>query len=197
MSNQGTELALTGWLGADPRHVPAADGKPDYTSLRVATTRRWQDRDGAWREDPTQWFTVKLWRQAALNAAQSLRRGDPVTVRGRLVTEEWTAQDGTPRTEVVLLASTIGHDLTFGTSHFTRTVRAAGAGGEGRPVDVTALAELVDEPAVEGADAPAEPGGHDDGPVGGSGADGEQDAATLQREVLAGLRADLAAVGQG
>ena len=62
-----------------------------------------------------------MFRTIAVNAARSLRKGDPVIVQGQLSTEEWVGPEG-PRTTLVLEAVALGHDLAFGSSHFARTV---------------------------------------------------------------------------
>ncbi|GCE78196.1 single-stranded DNA-binding protein [Cellulomonas biazotea] len=169
MSTHSLDLTLVGWVGSEVRHFHGPDTTP-FTSFRMASTRRWFDRAaGAWRDGRTEWFTVKIWRSGALNVAQSLRKGDPVVVHGRLSTEEWQSDDG-PRTSLVVEAAAVGHDLTFGTSRFARTVSAASldATGDGQdadevgaPADVSGLVELRDDeqlvPAehVEDALAPA------------------------------------------
>lgn len=143
MSTHSLDLTLVGWVGSDVRHFNGPGTVP-FTSFRMASTRRWFDRrEGAWRDGRTEWFTVKIWRSGALNVAESLRKGDPVVVHGRLSTEEWQSDDG-PRTSLVVEASAVGHDLTFGTSRFARTVTSAavdGGDGEREPVDVSAFPE--------------------------------------------------------
>ncbi len=54
--------------------------------------------------------------------AGSLRRGDPVLVGGRLRTNVWT-KDGIEHERLVLEATSVGHDLTWGTSAFRRVSR--------------------------------------------------------------------------
>jgi len=156
MSTHTLDLTLVGWIGSEVRNYPSTDGSTEFTSFRMASTRRWFDRrENVWKDGRTEWFTVKLWRQAAQNAGHSLRKGDPVVVHGRLSTEEWAAPEG-PRTTLVIEASAVGHDLTFGTSHFRRTVTATGAdqgapdGTDGGqvPTDVSGLTVVGDEDAL-------------------------------------------------
>lgn len=148
MSTNELTLTLVGWLGSDPKHYPGtapaagttADpgvtgtpGAPStpFTTFRMASTRRWFDRErGAWVDGRTEWFTVKAWRGAARNVAESLRKGDPVLVHGRLSTDEWSTADGEPRTSLVLDAIAIGPDLAYGTARYARTVHASGPAGE-------------------------------------------------------------------
>ncbi|WP_273651633.1 single-stranded DNA-binding protein [Cellulomonas fimi] len=178
MSTHSLDLTLVGWVGSDVRHFNAPGTVP-FTSFRMASTRRWFDRrEGAWRDGRTEWFTVKIWRSGALNVAESLRKGDPVVVHGRLSTEEWQADDG-PRTSLVVEASAVGHDLTFGTARFARTVTTgadaadgqagdAADGGTRAPVDVTGFAEAGDD-MVPGEhvddDGPGVVSGRVDGPL--------------------------------
>ena len=151
MSMQST-LTITGWLGSDVKLSPGGDGSVPYAWFRLGATRRFYDRAaGEWRDAATEWFTVKVWRHVAVNVAQSLRKGDPVLVHGRFATDEWAGPDG-PRTTLVIEADALGPDLTFGTSHFARTVSQATArdgSAEGtEPADLSGLAELDDEPEV-------------------------------------------------
>ena len=160
MSTQSLDLTVVGWIGTEVRIHHESDGGVPFTTFRLGSTRRWFDRQaGVWRDAQTEWFNVKVWRTTALNAARSLRKGDPVIVQGLLSTEEWVGADG-PRTSLVLDASALGPNLAFGSSHFARTVSAAAtAGSDDAPADVSGLEELpdddeagrepVDEPEVE------------------------------------------------
>ena len=52
-----------------------------------------------------------------------MRRGDPVVVHGRLTVNTWTNQQGVEVSSLEIEAIHVGHDLTRGTSAFTRTPR--------------------------------------------------------------------------
>ncbi|WP_315099085.1 single-stranded DNA-binding protein [uncultured Cellulomonas sp.] len=154
MSTQSLDLTVVGWIGTEVRIHHESDGGVPFTTFRLGSTRRWFDKQaGVWRDAQTEWFNVKVWRTTALNAARSLRKGDPVIVQGQLSTEEWVGADG-PRTSLVLDASALGPNLAFGSSHFARTVSTAAAPDGTAPADVTGLEELPDD---EGAgQAPAQ-----------------------------------------
>ncbi|WP_051274547.1 single-stranded DNA-binding protein [Cellulomonas sp. URHD0024] len=166
MSTQSLDLTVVGWIGTEVRTFHENDGGTPFTTFRLGSTRRWFDRQtGAWKDGQTEWFTVKVWRTAALNVARSLRKGDPVIVQGRLSTEEWISEQG-PRTSLVLEATALGHDLAFGSSHFARTMStAAGSSSDetAEHTDVTGLAELPEDndenlvPAEDVADDEAAP----------------------------------------
>lgn len=148
MSTNELILTLVGWVATEPKKYVGAGTAP-FTSFRMASTRRYYDRAaGAWVDGRTEWFTVKAWRQQALNVAASLRKSDPVIVHGRLVTEEWTGADG-PRVTFVLEATAIGPDLTFGETRFVRTVHLA-AGGQADGQEATD--DVPDDPADDLAD---------------------------------------------
>ena len=147
MSTQSLDLTVVGWIGTEVRVFHETDGGTPFTTFRLGSTRRWFDKQtGAWKDGQTEWFNVKVWRTAALNTAHSLRKGDPVIVQGRLSTEEWISATG-PRTSLVLEASALGPDLSFGSSHFASTMSptAAGAAVGEDPADVTELEELRDD----------------------------------------------------
>ena len=146
MSTQSLDLTVVGWIGTDVRIHHESDGGVPFTTFRLGSTRRWFDKQaGEWRDAQTEWFNVKVWRTTALNAARSLRKGDPVIVQGVLSTEEWVGADG-PRTSLVLDASALGPNLAFGSSHFARTVSPVPAtGAEDAPTDVSAYEEIPDD----------------------------------------------------
>lgn len=120
MSNQ-TYVKLTGWVAKDPEmRVTNRDQTPVCT-VRVGTASRWLDRStGEWKEGPASYFDVVCWRSLAVNASASLRKGHRVTVNGTFRTKNWTDRDNNTRTEVEITATSIGHDLLFGWTHFNR-----------------------------------------------------------------------------
>ena len=124
-----TQITLQGWLGGDV--VLRKAGKVPVANFRVASTpRRFNRRTESWGDAPTQWYTVNVWRALADNCAQSLRRGDPVVVHGRLNVQVYVNADNIEVTTFEIEADHVGHDLSRGTSAFTRTPRAVPAGEE-------------------------------------------------------------------
>ena len=120
MSRTELNLTLVGWVGTAPKLYTEANKTP-YTSFRMASTRSHFDpASNGWVDGRTEWFTIKAFRQQAINVAESLRKSDPVLVHGRLCTDEWAGPDG-PRMSLVLEAYAIGADLTFGQGRFART----------------------------------------------------------------------------
>lgn len=95
------KVFLIGNLGQDPevRHTNSGQA---VANLRVATSRKFKDKDGTWQEQ-TEWHTVACWGRTAETAGQYLRKGSKVFVEGRLQTRSWDDKEGKKqyRTEVV------------------------------------------------------------------------------------------------
>jgi single-strand DNA-binding protein len=119
-----TVVTLSGWLGADVT-LRQASGVQVATFRLASTPRRYQRRTDSWEDGDTQWYTVNAWRSLGENCAESLRRGDPVTVHGRLTAHTWTSKAGVEVTTFEIEATAVGHDLNRGTSQFRRRKPAA------------------------------------------------------------------------
>lgn len=173
MGTHTQDVTVVGWVGSDLRtyHLDGAHGVP-YTQFRLASTRRVLDRrTGTFRDGPTLWFTVKAWRTTAVNLDASLTKGDPVVVVGRLGQSEWVAQDGSTRTELVLEALSVGHDLAYGTAKFRRTLTGPRRGAQdaapvaGASDDAPGTAAvLTDDPWAVVDDEPPVAAGPEPGP---------------------------------
>ncbi|GAB4261064.1 MAG: hypothetical protein Kow0065_11510 [Methylomicrobium sp.] len=96
------KVMLIGNLGADPevRYMPSGEA---VTSIRLATTMRWKDRQTGERKESTEWHRVVFFRRLAEVAGEYLKKGSQVYIEGRLQTRKWQGQDGQDRytTEIV------------------------------------------------------------------------------------------------
>jgi single-strand DNA-binding protein len=103
----------------------------------------------------TTYYTVTCWRQLAVNAFQSLRKGDTVVVRGVLRGRDWRNGDRSGTT-LEVTADHLGHDLARGTTIFRRS------GAARPPVAQQQPAEIPHEAlAAVGLPVPNEPAGDD------------------------------------
>jgi single-strand DNA-binding protein len=118
-------MTLTGYVGGEVEARTTRAGVAVAT-FRVATTPSIR-RDNTWADGPTTWTTVTCFRALADNVAQSVHKGDPVIVGGRLRTQTWIDANGENRERLVLEATQVGHDLGRGTSAFQRVRRQADA----------------------------------------------------------------------
>ena len=125
MSNDAN-IDLAGFVASEPSFKRLATGT-STAKLRVAyTERRFNRETGEWADGPTSFVTVLCWRTLADNVAVCLRKGEPVLVRGRLRIREYEGKEGSSRIAVEVEASSVGHDLSRGVAHFSRTRRAPG-----------------------------------------------------------------------
>ena len=114
-------ILIRGFTASDPALSTLPNGVP-VVNFRLASTPRWQDATGTWKEGTTNWYTVKAYRRLVQNIATSIEKGQPLVVSGRQRISRWNREDGTQGTTVEVDALGIGHDLNYGTSTFARTV---------------------------------------------------------------------------
>ncbi|MGW7680668.1 single-stranded DNA-binding protein [Kribbella sp. NPDC054772] len=147
MSTGETYVTVLGWVGSDPEFKEV--GQSPHASFRLGSTPRQFDRTlGTFVDKPTTWFSVQCWRSLAQNAFESVHVGQPVIVTGRLRTHEWTNDAGEQVSRVILEAFSIGHDLTRGTTTFSKNPPRA---------EPTRLAAPAVVPASDPAEATATP----------------------------------------
>ena len=113
-----TEAAVSfaGNLTDDPE-VRYTDSGFTRAMFRVAVAGR--------REQEASFFAVVVWRDQAEHAAQSLAKGSRVVVVGRLQQRSWTAEDGSARSVVEVVAEELGPSLRWATATTTRATRSS------------------------------------------------------------------------
>jgi single-strand DNA-binding protein len=112
-----TEAAVSfaGNLTDDPELRPT-EGGIARAMFRVAVSGR--------RDQEASFFTVIVSRDQAEHAAQSLSKGSRVVVVGRLQHRSWTAEDGSTRSVIEVVADELGPSLRWATATTTRTTRS-------------------------------------------------------------------------
>jgi single-strand DNA-binding protein len=107
-------VSFAGNLTDDPelRHSESGIARARF---RVAVSGR--------REQEASFFTVIVWRDQAEHAAESLTKGSRVVVMGRLQQRSWTAEDGSARSVVAIVADELGPSLRWATATTTRATR--------------------------------------------------------------------------
>jgi single-strand DNA-binding protein len=108
-------VSFAGNLTDDPelRHTEAGIVRATF---RVAVSAR--------KDQEASFFTVIVWRDQAEHAAKSLAKGSRVVVVGRLQQRSWTAEDGSARSVVEVVAKELGPSLRWATGTTTRAGRA-------------------------------------------------------------------------
>jgi single-strand DNA-binding protein len=113
------QVHITGYAGTEVE----SRGNGTVSAFRLACTPRIKTKNG-WSDGNTTWIEVACFRTLAQHLAQSVRKGDPVLVVGKLRTNVWE-KDGQAHERLVLEADMVGHDLNCGTSIFQRSPRLA------------------------------------------------------------------------
>lgn len=172
-------ILIRGFTASDPALSTLPNGVP-VVNFRLASTPRWQDATGTWKEGTTNWYTVKAYRRLAQNIATSIEKGQPLVVSGRQRISRWNREDGTQGTTVEVDALGIGHDLNYGTSTFARTVekRTVNEGSlQGTPQQGApqhAPQQNAEAPDATPPGAPAQSGASQNGASQGGGAQSDE-----------------------
>ena len=97
------KVILIGNLGQDPE-VRYTQGGGAVTSITLATSESWRDKQTGEQKERTEWHRVVFMGKLAEVAGQHLKKGSQVYVEGKLQTRKWQAQDGSDRytTEVLV-----------------------------------------------------------------------------------------------
>ena len=98
-------VVLTGNLTRDPELRSLQSGT-SVCSLRIASNSRRRETSGEWVDKPN-YFSVTVWGAQGENCARFLAKGRPVCIDGRLDWREWTAQDGSKRESVEIVAESV------------------------------------------------------------------------------------------
>jgi single-strand DNA-binding protein len=95
-----------------------SEGGIARVTFRVAVSSRVRDGEPSF-------FTVVVWRDQAEHAATSLAKGSRVVVLGRLQQRSWTAEDGSARSVVEILADELGPSLRWATATPSKAAKPA------------------------------------------------------------------------
>ena len=126
-----TIITIIGNLTADPevRFTPSGAGVASFT---VASTPRVFDRQaGEYKDGETLFMRCSIWREAAENVAESLKKGMRVIVQGRLVQRSFTTREGENRTVVEMQVDEIGPSLRYAKAQVTRQSPQQGGQNQG------------------------------------------------------------------
>ena len=113
-----TVVTVRGWVGAEPRlyaNTDAASGNDISVSSATfslgVTPRNWNRRENRFMDGPTSWYSIRCYGALAQNVHQSVHKGAPLLVRGRIGTRQYTDKQGVSRTLQVVFADSVAIDL--------------------------------------------------------------------------------------
>ncbi len=130
MARGVNKVILVGNLGADP-DVRAMPNGEAVTTLSLATSDTWKDKQTGEPQEKTEWHRVILFRRLAEIARDYLKKGSKIYIEGKLQTRKW-------------------QDKTTGQDRYTTEI----VGNELQMLDSRTDKVLVAAPAVAVAESP-------------------------------------------
>jgi len=122
MTMNETYVTVSGNVVGDPV-VRATRANVPFVTFRVASNvRRVDFKTGEYIDAGTNFVNVTAFRGLGVNLSNSLKKGEPVIVYGRMRINQWVNGERTGTT-VEIDAYNVGHDLTFGQSTYTRVAK--------------------------------------------------------------------------
>ncbi len=97
------KVILVGNMGNDPevRYTPAGAA---VTTISLATTENWKDKEGN-KQEKTEWHRVVFFSRLAEIAGEYLKKGSQVYIEGKLRTNKWQDKNGQDRYTTEILAN--------------------------------------------------------------------------------------------
>jgi len=122
MTMNETYVTISGNVVGDPV-VRATRASVPFVTFRVASNvRRVDFKTGEYTDAGTNFVNVTAFRALGVNLSNSLKKGEPVIVYGRMRINQWVNGERTGTT-VEIDAYNVGHDLTWGQTQFTKVVK--------------------------------------------------------------------------
>jgi single-strand DNA-binding protein len=134
---------IVGNLGNDPevRYTPAGAA---VTTISVATTESWKDKEGQ-KQENTEWHRIVFFSKLAEIAGEYLKKGSQVYIEGKLRTNKWQDNNGNDRYTTEILANEM---QMLGSGGGT------GAGGRSQPTSSGAGQSTPPAPTFESDEIP-------------------------------------------
>jgi len=122
MTMNETYVTVSGNVVGDPvARLTKAD--VPFVTFRVASNvRRVNFKTGEYIDAGTNFVNVTAFRALGINLANSLNKGEPVIVYGRMRINQWVNGEKSGTT-VEIDAYNVGHDLTWGQTKFTKVTK--------------------------------------------------------------------------
>ncbi len=135
------KVIIVGNVGKDPETRYTAGGAA-ITTLSVATSEQWKDKQTGENKEHTEWHRVKFFGRLAEIAGEYLRKGSQVYVEGKLRTDKYTDKEGVDRyatdiiaEEMQMLGGRQGAEGGGGRSESERPARNTGSGTRSSDAD--------------------------------------------------------------
>ena len=98
-------VTLVGHLGRDPevRFTPQGQAVCNFS---VATTEKWNDKDGG-KQERTTWHSIVVWGKQAETCGQYLAKGRLVYLEGKIQVREYEDKEGQKRKAFEIVANNV------------------------------------------------------------------------------------------
>lgn len=154
-----SRMTITGNLTRDPQlRISSRTGDPFVVLSVAVNNRRFDKPTQQYVTVGTTFFDVMCFRGLGANALRSFAKGDPVVVHGRFSLKEWAGDNGTNHVDASIDADSVGHDVRFGTTSFSRGTASYGLDPveDSRPVEAPVPQGAPDAGLTRFADANGE-----------------------------------------
>ena len=98
-------VTLVGYLGRAPEMRYTPSGKP-VTSFSIVTTHTWISSNNEVQEE-TDWFNIVAWGSLAEACKESLIKGQPIYVEGRMKTRRWADEKNVSHSWAEVVAQSV------------------------------------------------------------------------------------------
>lgn len=107
------KVILIGNLGADPE-VKSFQNGGKIANLRIATSKRWKDRQTGEAKEATEWHSIVINGDGLVGVVERyLKKGSKVYIEGELRTRKWQDRDGNDRYSTEVVVAGMGGSLTM------------------------------------------------------------------------------------
>ena len=99
------KVILLGTVGRDPEVRSLGASGSTVTSISLATSEAWKDKNTGQLTEQTEWHRVVFYGRLAEISGEYLRKGSKVYVEGSLRTRKWQDQNGQDKYTTEIVAS--------------------------------------------------------------------------------------------
>lgn len=113
-------ITITGNLTKDPELRFTSSGVAVADFSIAVTPRNYNKQTQQWEDGDTTYYRCSVWREAAENAAETLRKGMRVIAQGRVSLRSYENRDGQQRSELSLQVDEVGPSLRYARAQVTK-----------------------------------------------------------------------------
>lgn len=114
-------ITITGNLTKDPELRFTQSGTAVANFDVAVTPRNYNKQTQQWEDGDTTYYRCSVWKEAAENAAETLRKGMRVIVQGRVSLRKSEGRDGKTYTDLEVQVDEVGPSLRYARAQVTKT----------------------------------------------------------------------------